>query len=291
MPVNLPKVSIVLPTFNGSSFIHQSIESCLSQNHRNLELIIINDGSTDDTVDIINSFNDDRLQLIHLQKNQGHIAALNKGFFLCKGDYLTWTSDDNYYDPCAIERMVLELNAHNDVDFVYARYNVIDQLGVIQRQGRVELPAALDRDNYVGGCFLYRRKVYEIIGNFNPDSFLAEDYEYWLRVREKFRMKRIDEVLYFYRLHEKSLTGRFKEEKVQEQVERIRDCYIKVWKKHYFHARKFYNQQKISEARKEVLLSLKSNPLYLFSWVLLALTLLSQRGVEKIRRIKESLRG
>jgi glycosyltransferase involved in cell wall biosynthesis len=234
MPQNAPKVSIILPTYNGSAYIHQAIESCLNQTYTDLELIIIDDASTDHTPKIVQSFSDPRLILVRLDKNQGHIAALNKGFALSRGDFLTWTSDDNYYALQAISMMVQELTQNKAIDFVYTRYHVVDEAGNILRQGRTEEPAYLDIDNCVGGCFLYRRKVYEQVGDFHEEAFLAEDYEYWLRVRRKFKMKKLDEILYFYREHPKSLTGVHKEERVQKQVQRIREEYLPLGKKIYF---------------------------------------------------------
>jgi len=247
-----PLVSIILPTYNGSRYIKEAIKSCLEQTYSHLELIIIDDGSTDNTAQIIQSLDDPRLKLIHLDHNQGHIAALNKGFALAQGDYLTWTSDDNYYALNALTVMLEEL-AQSKVDFVYTRYHVIDAAGNIQRQGRTEPPAYLDIDNCVGGCFLYHRKVYETVGDFNKEAFLAEDYEYWLRVRSKFKMKNIDTVLYYYRNHPSSLTGVHKEAKVQEQVQKIRSRFLPFWKKTYFYTmnqlrriKKFYRH---SEAK------------------------------------------
>ncbi len=228
-----PLVSIVLPTYNGFRYIQESIKSCLEQTYPHLELIIIDDGSTDNTVPIIQSFNDPRLKLISLDRNQGHIAALNKGFATAQGEYLTWTSDDNYYALDALTKMLEELTV-SKVDFVYSRYHVIDEAGNIKRQGRTEPPIYLDIDNCVGGCFLYRRMVYETIGDFNSEAFLAEDYEYWLRVRARFKMKKIDRILYYYRDHPKSLTGVHKEKRVQEQVQKIRNRFLPFWKKFYF---------------------------------------------------------
>ena len=124
--------------------------------------------------------------------------------------------------------MLEELIRSSQVDFVYTRYYVIDEKGNIQRQGRTEPPAYLDIDNCVGGCFLYRRRVYETVGDFNKEAFLAEDYEYWLRVRAKFKMKKMDSVLYYYRNHPESLTGVHKEERVQEQVQKIRNRFLPV---------------------------------------------------------------
>jgi len=229
-----PLVSIILPTYNGSSYIKESIKSCLEQTYPHIELIIIDDGSTDNTAQKIQLFNDPRLKYIHLDQNQGHIAALNKGFAEAKGAYLTWTSDDNYYDTNAIQMMLEELTA-SKVDFVYTKYFVIDEMGTIRRKGRTEKPSYLDIDNCVGGCFLYTRRVYETVGDFNKEAFLAEDYEYWLRVRAKFKMKKMDAALYYYRDHLKSLTGVHKEERVQEQVQKIRSRFLPYWKKLYFY--------------------------------------------------------
>jgi len=230
MPDEQPLVSIILPTFNGSRYIQEAIKSCLEQTYPHLELIVLDDGSQDDTATIIHSFKDPRLNFIRLEQNQGHIAALNKGFTLSKGEYLTWTSDDNYYANDAIAKMLEEL-LQSKVDFVYTKYHVIDEKGNIQRQGRTEPPEYLDIDNCVGGCFLYSRRVYETIGDFNKEAFLAEDYEYWLRVRAKFKMKKMDTLLYYYREHPKSLTGVHKEEQVQSQVQKIRRHLVPLWKK------------------------------------------------------------
>ncbi len=284
-----PRVTIVFPTFNGSTYIRQAIESCLNQTYRHIELIVIDDGSTDNTVEIINSFQDDRLRLIRFEKNRGHIAALNHGFSVSTGDFLAWASDDDYFDPDAITQMVSELNRHPDIDFVYTKYQVIDKNGNYLRVGRTEDPDYLDKDNCIGPCRLWRRKVYEAVGDFNQEAFLVEDYEYWLRVREKFRMKKMDTILFYYRLHEKSLTGVHGEEKVQEALQGVQERFIKPWKSHYFRAARLYEKQdRLAEARSEILLSLKGNLFYLPAWRLWALTSWPDGLVQKIRRLKRS---
>src|SRR5258708_28767526 len=99
------KVSIVLPSYNGASYLKQSIDSCLAQTHKNIELIIVNDGSYDDTEKIVKSYNDLRITYLKSTLTRGISASLNKGFSKATGEYLTWTSDDNYYVPTAIEKM------------------------------------------------------------------------------------------------------------------------------------------------------------------------------------------
>ena len=101
-----PKVSIVLPTYNGAKYIRQCINSCLNQTYNNIELIIVDDGSKDETPDIIKSYKDERIKYIMHARNLGLPYALNTGFRNAVGEYLTWTSDDNYYTKKAIETML-----------------------------------------------------------------------------------------------------------------------------------------------------------------------------------------
>lgn len=102
MAENSPKVSIVLPTYNGARYLRQSIDSCLGQTYRNLELIVVDDASTDTTPEIIRSYQDPRIRVIRHEKSKMLPESLNTGFRAVSGDYLTWTSDDNYYVPEAI---------------------------------------------------------------------------------------------------------------------------------------------------------------------------------------------
>jgi glycosyltransferase involved in cell wall biosynthesis len=200
-----PKVSIVLPTYNGAKYIRQSIDSCLKQTHKNIELIIVDDGSTDETPRIIKSYRDKRIKYFRHKKNRGLPHALNAGFANAKGRYLTWTSDDNYYREDAIEKMLNFLQVKN-CEFVYCDYHTLKNED-ISTQKLVSLPeqVAFENTNPVRACFLYSRRVKEIIGEYDPDTELAEDYDYWIRVSKKFHICHLAEPLYFYRIHNESL--------------------------------------------------------------------------------------
>src|SRR3989338_10314783 len=106
MSIINPKVSIVLPTYNGARYLRQSIDSCLSQTYKNIELIIVDDCSTDETPDIVHSYNDPRIRYVRNKTNQRLPRSLNIGFALTTAEYLTWTSDDNEFLPQAIETML-----------------------------------------------------------------------------------------------------------------------------------------------------------------------------------------
>ena len=280
------KVSIVLPTRNGARYLRESMASCLNQTHRDIELLVVDDGSTDETPSIIRDFTDPRVVCLTQPQSVGLARALNIGFAAASGSYLTWTSDDNRYVPAAIETMLAVLRQNENVDFVYARYDAIDEHGTVIRPGNVREPAALDYDNCIGGCFLYRRRVYEGTGNFNPAAFLAEDYEYWLRVRREFRMKRIDDALYYFRIHPASLTGRHSEKEVQEQVARVRAPFVSTWKRHYFRGKRCFDGAQFREALWHLLVSSLLNPLHYETWRLLALVILAVSPLTEIAPVK-----
>ena len=143
------RVSIVLPVYNGEGRVHQAITSCLLQTHCDIELVVVDDCSTDRTPEIVKSFDDPRIVYIRNVRNAGLPGALNIGFARTTGNYLTWTSDDNEYAPTAIAEMLRALRGSPEVDFVYADYTAyFESTGETERR---KLPdeLALDRTNTV----------------------------------------------------------------------------------------------------------------------------------------------
>lgn len=207
-----PLVSIVLPVYNGARFLAESIQSCQAQTYPHWELIVVDDCSTDATPQIAAGFaaGDARIRLIRHEQNRKLPGALNTGFDVARGEYLTWTSDDNLYRPEALAEMVRFLEDHPDVGLVYADYSLIDDQGIIAGTVRVRERSALMFKSVVGPCFLYRRAVAEAVGRYAEDLVLAEDYDYWLRVSARFEIAPLRRDLYLYREHAASLTGQQK---------------------------------------------------------------------------------
>lgn len=212
------KVSIVMPTYNGARYMSSALESCLSQTWSDLEIIVVIDGSTDNTREVIARYSDARLKVLDHETNKGLAEAINTGMAAGVGDLLTWTSDDNLYLPHAIEKMVDTLVEQPDVDFVYTGYYLMDEGGRITDVVPALRPERLWEKDVVGACFLYRRVVWEQTGRFNSELKNIEDYEYWLRVSRHFTMWAEPEILYKYREHPLSLTGRL------NVFERARQC-------------------------------------------------------------------
>lgn len=207
---HIPLVSIILPIYNGEEYMRISIDSCIAQTYKNWELIIVDDCSKDGTSAIAKEY-EQRDSRIHYYRNETNLRLprnLNRGFSLAKGDYLTWTSDDNYYRPMAIEKMVDHLEATEN-EFVFTRYSIINENDEELSQTVIpkDYKHAIWDDNFVGACFMYSKKVYETVGEYDPNLFLCEDYDYWLRIFAQFPVGYIDENLYAYRRHGKSLTA------------------------------------------------------------------------------------
>lgn len=224
----MPKVSVVLPTYNGEKYIKQSIDSVLNQTFSNLELIIVNDCSTDRTLEIINEYaqKDSRVRIMNNTVNLKLPTSLNIGFAAATGEYLTWTSDDNLYLPDALEKMYEKLQSTEDIYMVCANMDYIDDQGIITGKAKGYEANAFYYTNNIGACFMYKRVVYEAIGDYNPNLFLVEDYDYWLRIRKKYHeIVHMNETLYLYRWHNDSLTIR-KQKQVYDQLLVLRKLHI-----------------------------------------------------------------
>ena len=254
---NSPLVSIVLPTYNGSQYLEQAIQSVLKQTYPNWELIIVDDGSTDDTPNIISRYTalDPRVCSIRHPVNLRLPAALNTGFAQAKGEYLTWTSDDNYYRPNALATMVDFLEAHPEVDIVYTDCSVIDEGGNVIAYRKATPITDLVWKNCVGPSFLYRRRVQEKLGPYSDELFLAEDYDFWLRAAAAgFQFQPLHVDIYCYRVHGKSLSSieRPNVRKVADKA-RARSVWKIKWLDRSAKAKVYFNLAKRSRDRQELI--------------------------------------
>lgn len=204
-----PLVSIVLPVYNGARYLNEAIESCVRQTYPHWELVVVDDASTDDTPAIVAEWSrrDARIRVIRNATNQRLPRSLNRGMSEARGDFLTWTSDDNMYRPHALHVMVDYLQRHPEVGLVYSAYTIVDDQGRVARVVPASAPGTLAFYNCVNASFLYRRSVHERVGGYDERMILVEDYDYWLRVKAHFALAPLDQDLYLYRTHGDSLTA------------------------------------------------------------------------------------
>jgi glycosyltransferase involved in cell wall biosynthesis len=211
-----PLVSIVMPTYNQGKFIRQAVESILAQTFTDFELIVVDDGSTDDTADVLASIRDARLSVIR-QPNGGTGSALNTGFLHTTGPFETWFASDNVMFPDCLATLVNFLEQCRDVDFVYANCEIrtMDATGLVEVSRKNLLDEVISQDwdlerflaNYhLGICWLWRRKLrLKTGGAFQLE--VCEDYDMAIRMAAAGgRFAHTPECLGWFRRHRYNLS-------------------------------------------------------------------------------------
>ena len=218
-------ISVVLPVYNCEKYLDEAILSVLSQTYSKFELIIVDDGSTDSSGSIADSYidTDERVRVIH-QKNMKLPNALNTGFAAAKGEFLTWTSADNRMLSVCLETLSNELMRNRDYDMVFGNMRLIDEKGDVLRgygwyeipplSGNVILPDSTSSlntyaNNTIGAAFMYRAGAEKVLGGYNENFYTLEDYDYFMRMNYVFKIKHIlyKRPIYEYRFHKDSLTA------------------------------------------------------------------------------------
>lgn len=201
-------ISIVLPTYNGSRYLAGSVESVRRQTYPHWELLIQDDCSTDSTPELVARLaaGDPRIKPARNDSNRRLPRSLNAGFARASGEFLTWTSDDNEYRPGALETMRDALMEDPAAGLVYCDMSDIDDEGCPLGPWTAPEPQQIGGVNAVGACFLYRREVREAVGDYAPEWWLVEDWEYWIRIACRFPLRVLHRDLYLYRRHAASLT-------------------------------------------------------------------------------------
>jgi glycosyltransferase involved in cell wall biosynthesis len=198
-------VSVVIPCYNQAHFLGEAIESVLAQSHQHFEIVVVDDGSPDNTSEAAARY--PSVRLIR-QENQGRSMARNTGAHHSKGSYLVFLDADDRLLPEALEAGLQCFEDHPECAFVYGHYRFIAADGSFLRQtqqryiDKDHYPALLER-NYIGmlGTVMHRRSVFETIGGFNPSINACEDWDHYLRVVRKFPIYCHDEVIAEYRMH------------------------------------------------------------------------------------------
>ena len=203
-------VSIVLTTLNCAAYLREAMDSCLNQTYRDLELIVVDGGSTDGTLEITTSYADPRVRLIHQPGNSGKLpGALNLGLENTNGEYLTWMQGDSTYAPTAIAEMVEALDAHPEVGQVYADFWEVNEFDHQTTSISLHEPEQFlgDIGDPAGVCFMIRRQVREAVGLHDLKAYPSQDYDYRMRIAMRFQSYHIKHPLYYWRVHPNSLTG------------------------------------------------------------------------------------
>ncbi len=210
-----PLVSVVMPVYNGEKYLREAIDSILNQAFKDFEFIIINDGSTDKSEEIIKSYNDNRIRLIS-QNNLKLIKSLNKGVKLAVGKYIARMDADDISLPERLEKEVEFLNRNQDVCLVGTYSFVIGPDGKVIdtwkgfSENKKIKENLLICNQFCHGSVIFRKKCIEDVGFYREElgvmSDYIGDYDLWLRISERWNIANIPEILYKHRINPNSIS-------------------------------------------------------------------------------------
>ncbi len=208
-------VSVIMPAFNSEQYISDAIDSVLQQTYQNFELIVVNDGSTDRTEDILKKISNS----IHLisQSNQGAASARNKGIMAAQGEYISFLDSDDIWFKDTLKLQHEYLTSHLYFGLVYGKRQVFDCKGNLDKNWMIKYGFSqpegyIFQDLILSASILLstvmvRRKVLDKVGLFDKSLPLGEDYDLWLSISTKYKIGYIPDDLVKYRRHPKSLTA------------------------------------------------------------------------------------
>lgn len=209
-----PKITIIIPVYNGENFVRDAINSALSQNYRNIEIIVVNDGSTDHTESILKSYGN-KIKYYN-KKNGGVSSALNLAIEKASGEYISWLSHDDVYYSEKISTQVKILSGLSPEDrlrtILYSNYSTIDKDSNFLGKSEFEKLYPLKKLNYplfpifsavLHGCtLLVPKRCFEEIGMFDENLKATQDYDLWFKMFPRFKLLFHSEVTVKSRIHE-----------------------------------------------------------------------------------------
>lgn len=289
-----PQVSIIIPVFNGARFISDAIDSIFRQTFQDFEVIMIDDGSTDETREIVSRY---RGLIYHYQENQGRPAARNTGLRHARGEYVAFLDADDIWNPDRLERGVNLLNAEPEIGLLHGEVTAIDAHGaqdesytkwlrnfyVRERQKGSGYLRLLDRCAIFSSSVLFRRKCIDEVGFYDMSFPIYEDYDWYLRLASVHRISLMPgPAVAKYRLHDSNSFKLYTPENIariylrilEKQLLRVTSPELRshVLKKMVdFH----WRLKEKSEIRKKASEAIALNPKMIFNWRLFARLLFS----------------
>jgi glycosyltransferase involved in cell wall biosynthesis len=205
--MTLPLVSVLLPVYNGEAYMKEAVESILNQSYKNFELLIINDGSTDNSVEIIESYKDVRIRLVHNETNLKLIATLNKGLALARGEYLARMDCDDVSLPERLSKQVAFMHEHPEIGICGTWSKTF---GAVKKSWRtcfpvrhIDIVAHLVFNTAISHpTAMFDMKRFRTLNlKYDTAALHAEDYDLWVNASGHFDLGNVPEVLFLYRVH------------------------------------------------------------------------------------------
>lgn len=203
----MSKVTVYILNYNYGRYLSKAIKSVLSQTYKDIEVLVIDDGSTDNSGEILKGFSS-QVTVIR-QQNMGLVKSIIKAFTIAKGDYVVRLDADDWLEETCIEKLVNKIETSNNTALVFPDYFEVDEFGNILRQiKRHEFSdnvTMLDKPAH-GACTLIKKECYFNVGGHNETLKCQDGVDIWLSLTEKYDVLNVNEPLFYYRKHPQSLT-------------------------------------------------------------------------------------
>ncbi|MCL6557363.1 MAG: glycosyltransferase [Firmicutes bacterium] len=298
-----PTVSVIIPTYNRAHLIGRAIRSVLEQTYQDFEIIVVDDGSSDNTEEVVKSFNDPRIRYIRHEQNRGGSAARNTGIRAARGEYIAFLDSDDEWLPEKLERQVQTLiNLDEATGLIYTGLRFVGHNGAIIREQQPRfkgyLLENLLRRNVIGttSSVMVRRSCIQRVGLFDEVLPSRQDLDLWVRIAKEFKIDCVPEVLTVHYVHEQRITANL-EAKIKGHVlflakyEHELAGHPKAFSWQLYRLGGLYLQKgDVKLARKFLWSSLRKwpYPRVVISWVLL---LVSRHIYNAVKRIKVFIVG
>jgi len=208
--LTVPKISVIMPLYNGGKYLRESIDSILNQTYADFELILINDGSSDDTESIILSYTDQRIVYIKNEQNLGLIKTLNKGLDNAKGEFIARMDQDDISRPERFEKQVAILEENPEIGLCGSWFTVLidkQESKIVQHtENSQTIKIQLLAHCVIGHPTVMLRKKALMNLRYDTDYQAAEDYEFWTRLSRITNLYNIQESLLIYRYHDTNMS-------------------------------------------------------------------------------------
>lgn len=221
---NTPKVTVLMPVYNGEKYLREATESILNQTYTDFEFLIIDDGSTDNSAELVESYHDPRIRLVRNGANLKLIETLNRGLKLAVGEYIARMDCDDISLPRRLEIQTGLLDRFPDVGVAGGRVRIVDErlqfiaaperpITVLQNRWRLLYKTPLMHPTAV-----FRRSLALDLGGYSPDAVHAEDYDLWSRMADHCQIRQVPDIVLLLRKHDANIGAIFREEEKRTSV-------------------------------------------------------------------------
>lgn len=299
----MPKVSVVIATYNHAHFLAEAIQSVLDQTYQDFELLVVDDGSTDDTRQVMAGFADSRLHYFY-QENRGYSAARNRAIRASSGVYIALLDADDLWLAHKLEVQAAYLDRHPEVGLVHGSYYRMDKEGCILSVCRQRPPLSesvfkhLLRRNFIGTpTVVVRKRCLDQLGLFDESLRTTADWDLWLRLSRRHQISYLDQILAKYRLHDQNihkdmerktrnrfriLDKVFSDPELPESARELEQ--LAYGHAHLVIGRAYFARRQMRQARHYLIEAVKLHPSLLFTWDLVGTFLKSLLGERLVSR-------